>query len=380
MDEISDYERLLLNGTPLLDVRAPVEFTKGSFPAAENQPLLNDDERHQVGLRYKEAGQQAAIELGHELVCGITRDERIAAWRAFAERHPQGALFCFRGGLRSRIVQDWLREAGIDYPRIAGGYKALRRFLLDTFEHAVPHTDFELLAGRTGTGKTRLIHERADAIDLEGVAHHRGSAFGRRPGGQPAQIDFENRLMIALMRQRAAHDHAVLLEDESHLIGRCHLPPTLQDRMKASPRIEVDEPLDSRIQVTLEDFVLNPLAEYRAWYGDAEAQQKLGEELLAALDRIRKRLGGARHQALRAELEHALREQQDRNNPEGHREWIRALLTDYYDPMYDYMLQKRGGTVLLQGRRDEVRAWLSERDEQRRSAEPALARDIRSNG
>lgn len=380
MDEISDYERLLLNGTPLLDVRAPVEFAKGSFPAAENHPLLNDEERRQVGIRYKEAGQQAAIDLGHELVHGELREERIAAWRDFAGRHPEGTLFCFRGGLRSRIVQDWLREAGIDYPRVAGGYKALRRFLLDTFEQEVPRTAFELLAGRTGTGKTWLIHERPDAIDLEGLAHHRGSAFGRRPGGQPSQIDFENRLITALMRQRASHANSVLLEDESHLIGRCHLPPTLQERMKASARIEVDEPLDSRIQVTLEDFVLNPLDEYRAWYGDAEAQQKLGEELLAALDRIRKRLGGARHQTLRAELENALREQQDRNNPDGHREWIRALLTDYYDPMYDYMLRNRGGTVLFRGRRDDVRAWLRERDQQRGRPEPTALGETGSDG
>ena len=380
MDEISDYERLLLNGTPLLDVRAPVEFARGSFPAAENHPLLNDDERHQVGIRYKEAGQQAAIDLGHELIHGQLKEERIAAWRDFAQRHPEGALFCFRGGLRSRIVQDWLREAGMDYPRVAGGYKAMRRFLLDAFEQAVPRTDFELIAGRTGTGKTRLIHERGDAIDLEGMAHHRGSAFGRRPGGQPVQIDFENRLIIALLRQRAAHTPSVLLEDESHLIGRCHLPPTLQEQMKASPRIEVDEPLDSRVQVTLEDFVLHPLDEYRGWYGDAEAQQKLGEELLAALDRIRKRLGGARHQALRAELENALREQQDRNNPDAHQAWIRALLTDYYDPMYDYMLSKRGGEVLFRGRRDEVRAWLDERDRQRGSPEPDTLGETGSHG
>ena len=380
MDEISDYARLLLNGTPLLDVRAPVEFAKGSFPAAENHALLNDDERHQVGIRYKEAGQQAAIDLGHELVHGATRDERIAAWRAFAEEHPEGALFCFRGGLRSRIVQDWLREAGVDYPRVAGGYKALRRFLLDAFEDAVPRTDFELLAGRTGTGKTRLIDERAHAIDLEGLAHHRGSAFGRRPGGQPVQIDFENRLIIALLRQRAAHRHPVLLEDESHLIGRCHLPPTLQEKMKASPRIEVDEPIDSRIQVTLEDFVLNPLDEYQTWYGEAEAQQKLGEDLLAALERIRKRLGGARHQALRAELENALREQRDRNNPDAHQAWIRALLTDYYDPMYDYMLSKRGGAVLFQGRRDEVRAWLRERDAQRAGPHANMTGATESHG
>jgi tRNA 2-selenouridine synthase len=374
MDEISDFERLFLDDTPLLDVRAPVEFGKGSFPEAENHPLLNDDERHRVGIRYKEAGQQAAIDLGHELVHGSIKAERVTAWRAFAERHPEGALYCFRGGLRSRIVQDWLREAGIDYPRVAGGYKALRRFLLDRFETDLQRTPIELLAGRTGTAKTRVIEQLPHAIDLEGLAHHRGSAFGRRPGGQPAQIDFENRLAIALMRHRAHSSGPVLLEDESHLIGRCHLPDNLQARMKQAPRIEIEEPVESRVQVTLEDYVLGPLDEYRAWYGEADAQQRLGEELLAAMDRIRKRLGGARHAELRAELEAALREQREHENVNRHRNWIRTLLTDYYDPMYDYMLSRRGGKVLFRGSRDEVLEWLRERFAEADSAPVAAGR------
>ena len=95
---------LLADNVPLIDIRAPAEFALGAFPASVNLPLLTDDERHQVGIRYKQAGGAAALELGHHLVSGDTRERRIAAWRAWAERHPGGALYCWRGGLRSEIV------------------------------------------------------------------------------------------------------------------------------------------------------------------------------------------------------------------------------------------------------------------------------------
>ncbi len=102
---------------------------KGAFPNTVNRPLMNDIERQKIGTSYKQHGQQAAI-CGHELVCGALKAERLAAWKAFAEANPNGYLYCFRGGLRSQIVQRWLKQdAGIDYPRVIGGYKALRNFL-----------------------------------------------------------------------------------------------------------------------------------------------------------------------------------------------------------------------------------------------------------
>ena len=100
-----DYKSLFLNDTPLLDVRAPVEFSQGAFPGTVNVPLMNDDERHRVGLQYKQAGQDSAIELGHQLVCGETKNVRVAHWVEFARAHPHGYLYCFRGGLRSQISQ-----------------------------------------------------------------------------------------------------------------------------------------------------------------------------------------------------------------------------------------------------------------------------------
>ncbi|PTT62477.1 tRNA 2-selenouridine(34) synthase MnmH, partial [Pseudomonas sp. HMWF007] len=131
--DCTDYRDIFLNDRPLMDARAPVEFHKGAFPGVINLPLMNDIERQRIGTCYKQHGQQAAIELGHQLVSGTVKAERIQAWADFARAHPDGLIYCFRGGLRSQITQQWLHdEAGIDYPRVGGGYKAMRTFLIDT--------------------------------------------------------------------------------------------------------------------------------------------------------------------------------------------------------------------------------------------------------
>jgi tRNA 2-selenouridine synthase len=360
MQKVTDFRRLFLDDVPMLDVRAPVEFAGGAFPCSNNLPLLNDDERHQIGICYKQRGQQAAIELGHQLVGGAVRAARMAAWADWANAHPQGVLYCFRGGLRSQTVQQWLDEAGIKVPLVSGGYKALRRFLLEESERLIHQLPLLVVCGRTGTGKTRVIEALDNSVDLEGLAHHRGSAFGRRPGGQPSQIDFENRLAVSLLKQSQRNSRQLVLEDESRLIGRCHLPLSLQDRIRDGARVLIEEDLDSRVEVTLEDYVLAPLAEYRQHYGDDTALSRLGEELLGALDRIQRRLGGVRHRELRDTLAAALQQQADSGDCQAHRHWIAPLLRDYYDPMYDYMLQQRSGPVLFQGSRAEVQHWLQE--------------------
>ena len=112
--QTSFLDSLFLDATPLLDVRAPVEFARGAFPGATNLPLLNDAEREQVGTCYKQHGQQSAIELGEKLISGDLREQRIHHWLDFARQYPHGHLYCFRGGLRSRTTQRWLSEKGVD--------------------------------------------------------------------------------------------------------------------------------------------------------------------------------------------------------------------------------------------------------------------------
>jgi tRNA 2-selenouridine synthase len=115
---VADHRRILREGLPLIDLRAPTEFGLGAFPGAVNLPLLTDAERAAVGTRYKQCGQQAAIALGEELVSGATRTERVDSWRTFIATHPGTLLYCWRGGLRSQVAQNWLRDSGVEVARI----------------------------------------------------------------------------------------------------------------------------------------------------------------------------------------------------------------------------------------------------------------------
>lgn len=356
--DTSDYAQLFLRDTPLLDTRAPVEFAAGAFPQAQSLPLMSDDERAAVGTCYKQKGQEAAIALGHELVSGALRQQRMSHWTQFAKDNPQGYLYCFRGGLRSQLVQQWLHDSGVDYPRIIGGYKAMRRFLIDTLDALAPQTSVILVGGATGTGKTRLINELPRAIDLEGLAKHRGSAFGRLVEEQPTQIDFENAIAIALLKL-SQNPGSVILEDEGQLIGRLALPASLRTRMSEAPLVVLEYPLDERIQVVFEDYIVDLGARYRQVHGDAGAGIHR-DRLLGDLERTKKRLGGERYAHIAGLMQAAFQRQEQTGDAQRHRDWIRPMLVDYYDPMYSYQLSKREGSRLYTGDREAVKAFLSE--------------------
>lgn len=350
------YWQLFMENIPLLDVRAPVEFSTGSFPGAVNMPLMTDAEREQVGIAYKNDGQKTAIALGQSLVNGDTKARRISEWRAFAEANPQGFLFCFRGGLRSQIVQDWLKEAGIDYPRVTGGYKAMRRFLIDETERLVNEHDFVIVAGRTGTGKTLLLNDIDASIDLEGLANHRGSSFGRRPDDQPSQIDFENRLAVNLMQKCAGTSGPLFIEDESIRIGQLSLPLSLASQMPKWPMVMIEEPLETRIDVIHRDYVTGLLEEYRQ-FGSENNFTLFADFLTSALHRLHKRLGGVKYKEINDQLQAAIAAHRDDGDTDPHRAWIQALLTDYYDPMYDYQLAQKEQPILFRGSREETASW-----------------------
>lgn len=358
--DTDDYRRLFLSNVPMMDMRAPVEFAQGAFPSATSLPLMTDDERARVGTCYKREGQQAAIELGHQLVSGHARAERMAAWSDFARAHPEGYLYCFRGGLRSRTVQQWLREEGIDYPLIEGGYKAMRRFLIDELARSVEQADIVLISGKTGTGKTRVVEELERSVDLEGLANHRGSTFGQMPDGQPSQIDFENALSIALMQKLAGGEKRIYLEDEGRLIGRLYLPDVLRQQMAVSPMAVVEQTLEERVDVVVADYIVDLGRRYTQKYGKEAGAVLHARKLQDDLSRIRKRLGGERYQRMSAVMADAFVNQLMDGELSGHREWIAFLLEKYYDPMYEYQLEQRRGTTLFRGDREAVTRWATQ--------------------
>jgi tRNA 2-selenouridine synthase len=367
---VNDYRQLLLDGTPMIDVRAPIEFATGSLPNAVNLPLMSDDERHQVGICYKEQGQQAAIELGHQLVQGDLKAQRIEAWQNFMAANPNAVLYCARGGLRSQLSQEWLAEAGIQCPKVTGGYKSLRGFLFnylnDYCQQVHPlHKDrnpekFIILSGMTGTGKTDIMLQLETGIDLEGAANHKGSSFGRPLNGQPAQIDVENRIALDLLKIEKNHPgKTVILEDESRNIGARHLPPCLADLMAQSPIVVIELPLEKRIDRLWQEYVIERYHNTLA-YHDERGEEEFAQYLVDSLLRVKKRLGGKRTQEILAMMESAIAIQHT-DDFASHRQWLNALTVDYYDPMYSYQLSKKQERVLFRGGRAEVMEWIDRR-------------------
>lgn len=357
-DNSSDYRHIFLSGVPLMDTRAPVEFNKGAFPTSQNLPLMTDDERHKVGTCYKQHGQDAAIKLGHRLVDGEIKQARVQAWVEFARANPDGYLYCFRGGLRSRITQQWLHEAGIDYPMVVGGYKALRGFLIDTLNEAAKQCRFIQLGGLTGCGKTELLHQLDNALDLEGHANHRGSSFGRHALPQPTQINFEDSLAIDLLRKRDKGIQCFVVEDENRAIGSCHVPVELHRRFVDSPLVWLEDSVENRIERILKDYVVDLSAEFIALKGEADGYTAYADRLRQSLKNITKRLGGARYQRLAGIMNEALTVQQQSGDTARHRDWIGALLNEYYDPMYRFQSDRNAARVVFRGNHAEVLDYL----------------------
>lgn len=358
--DIAPSERLFLDDVPFMDVRAPVEFAKGSFPGAVNVPILDDTQREKIGTAYKQRGKEAAIALGHQLATPKVQAERIAAWRNFVGEHPEGYLFCLRGGMRSKITASWLSDAGMPYPRIVGGYKEMRACLMNGLDGWCELLRWWVVSGRTGTGKTHLLPRLPDTLDLEGMACHRGSSFGKRVQAQPPQAGFEHVLAIALLRAAHCGSGVVAVEDESKLIGRRALPEPVITRMRAAPLVVVEVPLADRVSRIVADYVQVSANDHLQAYGEEEGHVRFAESLVNGLNGIRKRLGDPRHQEIMGVLDDALNGFQQRADLEGFRGVIESLLVHYYDPMYDYQLERKSDRVRFRGAPDAIADWVGD--------------------
>ncbi len=351
---IDDFEFIFKNNIPIIDTRAPIEFEKGSFPNAVNMPLMFDEERKEVGTCYKNHGKDKALELGHKLVSGEKKKERVKMWVDFAKKHPNGAIFCFRGGLRSQIAQKWIYEnSQISFPKIVGGYKQLRNFLIENIESSTLRKKFIVVGGQTGCGKTILINEIDKSIDLEGIANHRGSAFGNMTSPQPTQINFENKLSIELIKS----SESIVLEDEGANIGSVQIPKNFFNKMSLSPLVLLEAAIEERIKISLEDYVENMLKRYIN-LDPLTASNNFSNYWEQSLDKIQKRIGLKRYHDLKNDLNLALRNFLNNNDNSHFIGIIEKLLTEYYDPMYSYQISKKKDRIIFSGNFQEVKEFL----------------------
>ena len=331
----TDYNTILRDNVPVLDVRAPTEYERGRIPNSTNIPILDDSERAQVGITYKQEGNKAAVELGFSLVSGRTKTHRVKAWCRFLRSNPTALLTCWRGGQRSQIAQQWLADSGFDVPRIEGGFKAIRQCSLDVLACANTRR-WIVLAGSTGVGKTQFLNSYHESVDLEAIAHHRGSAFGQLESPQPTPVSFE--LELAQQLLQTEHFGSCLIEDESRTIGRLAIPSQLYEEMQSAPIIVLEASLESRIELTYEHYVRNTDS----------------KKLIDALGRIQKRLGRERYATVKTQLEKAI----EHGTESSHFDWIANLFKWYYDPMYEYQLKRKLDRILFKGDVRAVREYL----------------------
>ena len=339
---------LVRNRTRLIDVRAPVEFNQGNIPNSINLPILTDEERHRIGIVYKQQGNEAAVRVGHKIVSGSVKKERIAGWLEACKDDPHAQIMCWRGGQRSNLAQAWLEEAGVSQKKVAGGFKALRQLCIDVLDQ--PNKNWWLLSGRTGSAKTVIINKLANSIDLEGRANHRGSAFGRRLTPQPAPVTFENSLAVDYLNHKYTN---LVVEDESRTIGSLGLPQVWSDRMKSASMALVEIGLAERIAHIEKEYVTDALVEAQNM---GVFPEQIQQNYLDALQRIKRRLGGLRLSEMDKRINQAFAGQG------SHESWISYLLTEYYDPMYDFQLNKKTERIAFRGDKNAVLDFLKTKE------------------
>ena len=309
-----------------IDLRSEREFLKGTIPGSINIPILNDDEYEKVGKQYKDKGQEAATKLGFELVNNDLKKKRINLWIDHIEDNPGCYIFCYKGGLRSKIAHAWLKKENISVERLEGGYKKFRSYIISQHSDSKNYTkSWTVIGGLTGSGKTQLLNQFDEAIDLEKTANHRGSAFGKNISDQPSQANFENIITYKYLNHLPPK---IYIEDESRTIGRVTLPESWYKKMQSSDLIVLEIGNEERIQNILKEYVFEAVKYFAN-------EKELLKKYLLSLDKIKKRLGVDYYKKISSLMIEAF------NKNKNHEDWISNLLMMYYDPMYKYKLGMR---------------------------------------
>ena len=297
----------------VFDVRSPGEYHHAHFPKAHHLPLFTDEERKIVGTSYKHQGKQRAIKLGVDFF-GSKMKKMIEDVEEIQKSSTSNKMLvhCWRGGMRSAGVAWLLDLYGFEVYLLQGGYKAFRNWVLEQFEKSY---SIKVLGGYTGSGKTEILQSlkggQEKVIDLEGLANHKGSAFGGiGQDPQPSQEMFENKLALQLF----THSNKFWLEDESQRIGRVNIPHSLWKTIRKSPLFFIDIPFEERLK-----YIENH-------YGKLDRLK-----LIEAVVRIEKRLGPL-------ETKTTIQLIQENNIQEAF-----TILLKYYDKTYSKALYSREG-------------------------------------
>lgn len=311
-----DHFLKLSENLPIIDVRSQGEFAHACFPTSFNLPLLNNEERAIVGTTYKHEGNQTAVLKGYELVGHKFADYIKHALKIAPNKKVN--VYCWRGGLRSNIMAFVLHTAGFEVNLLKGGYKKYRHWVLETFEQP---KQIKIIGGKTGSGKTYVLYELEkigqQTIDLEGLANHKGSAFGSLgQAPQPSVEMFENNL--AMQWCKVNQNETLWLENESRMIGKVRIPPKIYEAMRQAKTFDIEVSLEERINHIAKD------------YGNFDSQL-----LDDCTKKLEKKMGNLRmKQALDLLYANELKA------------WIFMLL-EYYDKSYLFSKEQRNPETII---------------------------------
>jgi tRNA 2-selenouridine synthase len=314
-------------GLTLIDVRAPQEFADGSVPDSINIPIFDDEERKEIGTLYKQVNIQAAKRKGLQIVSA-----KLPAFIEQFERIPgRKAVFCWRGGMRSKTAATLLDLMGIRVYRLSGGIRSYRKWVVHTLENFEWKPQCVVINGYTGTGKTQILRTLAEqgypVLDLEHMANHRGSIFGQIGLEPHNQKTFESLLADRLL---AVNDQPyVLIEAESKRIGKVVLPDFIVKAKENGVQLFIDIPVLERVRNVIEEY----------------QPERHKEECLKAFHLIKNKL----HTPIAADIEKHMQENR-------FAEAVKMLLAYYYDPRYEHAIQQYGGEriVLKAGTMEEA--------------------------
>jgi tRNA 2-selenouridine synthase len=240
----------------IIDVRSPAEFALDHVPGAINYPVLNNEERAQIGTLYKQVSPFAAKKLGAALVSRNIASHLENSFIDFP-REWRPLIYCWRGGERSGAFTHILNRIGWKAMQLEGGYQGFRRTVIDDLDQAAKDFSFEVICGMTGSGKTRVLHEiqklGAQVLDLEGLAIHRGSVLGNEPNiEQPTQKGFETALWNAF--QSLDKNKIVFVESESKKVGGVHIPDSLMETIRNGQCIELRSSTQTRVAWLIREY------------------------------------------------------------------------------------------------------------------------------
>ena len=239
----------------VIDVRSPSEYEEDHIPGSINLPMLDNDQRALVGVEHKQKGPFSARRLGAQIISSNIASI-LEAHLDSKDKAFKPLIYCWRGGKRSGSIAEVCRQIGWETTVINGGYKSYRKLVVNNlYKEAFPFKII-LLGGHTGTGKTEILESLpklgVQVLNLEKLAEHRGSVFGKTTSSQPPQKYFESRIMEVLATLNPSQ--TVVVEAESCKIGNVSLPPALWQKMKEADRINIQAPLEARVKYCLRSY------------------------------------------------------------------------------------------------------------------------------